>query len=248
MARTSPLHWIGVIFLLIAAILLLITTISAPVIGDIAILKVTLANSSDIRHSSVTFGTFGHCVLDVAPAKTDQDYCYPKTIGYKPADIMGTIDGTVFSRAAADSVDGLTNVMILHPIACAIAFLAFALSAGAGVVGSILGALVAFVAWVLTVVVMAIDFSLFGTVKDHVNSQDKGSHAFYSVGMWTCLAAMVLLFLGMFIVLFTCFSKRKERRSGSGGYGHKASADGGMGYDGYATTQSAPRTRRNRWF
>ena len=72
------------------------------------------------------------------------------------------LQGTVFSRAAADSVDGLTHVMILHPIACAIAFLAFALSLGAGVVGSILGALVAFVAWVLTVVVMAIDFSLFG--------------------------------------------------------------------------------------
>ena len=93
MARTSPFHWIGVIFLFIAAILLLVTTISAPVIGDIAILKVMLANSSDIRHSSVTFGTFGHCVLDVAPAKTDQDYCYPKSIGYKPADVMGTIDG-----------------------------------------------------------------------------------------------------------------------------------------------------------
>lgn len=70
--------------------------------------------------------------------------------------------GTVFSRAAADSVNGLTDVMILHPIACAIAFLAFVLSLGAGVIGSILGALVAFVAWVLTVVVMAIDFSLFG--------------------------------------------------------------------------------------
>lgn len=76
--------------------------------------------------------------------------------------LIGSLQGTVFSRAAADSVDGLTHVMILHPIACAIAFLAFALSLGAGVVGSVLGALVAFVAWVLTVVVMAIDFSLFG--------------------------------------------------------------------------------------
>lgn len=68
----------------------------------------------------------------------------------------------MFSRAAADSVDGLTDVMILHPIACFIAFLAFALSLGAGVIGSVIGALVALVAWVLTVVVMAIDFSLFG--------------------------------------------------------------------------------------
>ncbi|KAL9127520.1 MAG: hypothetical protein Q9175_007716, partial [Cornicularia normoerica] len=93
MAHTSPLHWLGVIFLFIAFILLLITTISAPVVRDIAILKVTLANSSSIRHSSVTFGSFGHCILDVASAqKTDEDYCYPKSIGYKPADIMGTID------------------------------------------------------------------------------------------------------------------------------------------------------------
>jgi hypothetical protein len=60
-------HWIGVAFVFIAAILLLITSISSPVIGDIGILKVTLTNQSDIRHSSVTFGTFGHCVLDVAP-------------------------------------------------------------------------------------------------------------------------------------------------------------------------------------
>lgn len=93
MARTSPLHHVGTLFLLLAAVLLLITTISAPVIGDIAILKVTLANSSDIRHSSVTFGTFGHCVLDVAPKETDQDYCYPKRVGYKPADVMEVIDG-----------------------------------------------------------------------------------------------------------------------------------------------------------
>lgn len=67
MAKTGPLHWVGVIFLLAAAICLLISTITAPVIHDIAMLKVTLTNSSDLRHSSVTFGTFGHCVLDVAP-------------------------------------------------------------------------------------------------------------------------------------------------------------------------------------
>ena len=59
---------------------------------------------------------------------------------------------------------------------------------------------------------------------------------------------MVLLFLGMFIVLFTCFSARKEKKSGSGRYGHKTSADGAVGYDGYATTQTTRRTRRNRWF
>ncbi|MCJ1227929.1 hypothetical protein MMC12_004588 [Toensbergia leucococca] len=237
MARTSPTHWVGVAFLFIASILLLITTISAPVIGDIAILKVTLTNSSDLRHSSVTFGTFGHCVLDVAPKQTDQDYCYPKVIGYQPASIMAQIDGTHFGRASSDSADSLTDAMILHPIACGVAFIAFLLSLGAGVVGSLLGALVAALAWILTLVVMAIDFSLFGIIKDHVNSDGSGSHAFYSVGMWTCLAAMILLFLGMFIVLFTCFSARKAKKNTA----YKSNVDT---YDnGYTSTT----TRRKRF-
>jgi hypothetical protein len=67
MAKTGIFHHVGTFLLFVAAILLLITTISAPVIGDIAILKVMLTNKTDIRNSSVTFGTFGHCILDVPP-------------------------------------------------------------------------------------------------------------------------------------------------------------------------------------
>ena len=59
---------------------------------------------------------------------------------------------------------------------------------------------------------------------------------------------MVLLFLGMFIVLLTCFSARKEKRkSGTGRYGQNPSADSGLGYDGHATTQTTRRSRSKRW-
>ncbi|MCJ1341565.1 hypothetical protein MMC09_006861 [Bachmanniomyces sp. S44760] len=239
MARTSPTHWVGVFFLLAATVLLVITSISAPVIGDIAILKVMLTNKTDLRNSSVTFGTFGHCILDVPPVQTDQDFCFPKVIGYQPASIMASIDGTGFSRASAGTADDLTPAMVLHPVCALIAFIAFCLSIGAGVIGSILGASVAFVAWILTLVIMAIDFSLFGIIKNHVNSDGSGSHAYFSVGMWTLLAAMILLFLGTFIVLFTCFSARKERRNT-----YKSSADT---YDnGYSTTHTRT-TRRKRF-
>jgi hypothetical protein len=68
MAKTGIFHHVGTFLLFVSAILILITTISSPVIGDIGILKVTLTNRSALRNSSVTFGTFGHCVLDVAPA------------------------------------------------------------------------------------------------------------------------------------------------------------------------------------
>ena len=73
MAQTGIFHHVGTFLLFAAAILLLIVTISAPVINDVSLLKVTLTNRSDIRNSSVTFGTFGHCVLDVAPAR----YVFP---------------------------------------------------------------------------------------------------------------------------------------------------------------------------
>jgi hypothetical protein len=158
-------HRVGVIFFLIAAILLLITTISAPVIGDIAILKIDLANKTNIRHSAITYGTFGHCALDVPPIDTDQDYCSKKTIGYQAASIATDADGTTFGTASHDSIDGLTNTMVLHPIACGVAFLAFLISIGAGVIGSLIGSLVGALAWVLTLVAMAIDFSIFG-VRD----------------------------------------------------------------------------------
>ena len=68
MARTNPVHHVGTFFIFAAAVLLLITTITAPVVPDFSMLKITLTNASDIRNSAVTFGTFGHCVLDVAPA------------------------------------------------------------------------------------------------------------------------------------------------------------------------------------
>jgi len=213
MAKTGIFHHVGTFLLFAAAILLLITTISAPVVNDIPILKVMLTNKSDVRHSSVTFGTFGHCVLDVAPASTDQDWCTGRHIGYNPANIMSIIDKTNFNTASTDTTKALTRVMVLHPVACGLAFIAFLLALGSGVCGALLAAMVAAVAWVVTLVVMVTDFVLFGIVKNHVNKDGSGSHAYYSVGMWTILTAMILLFIATFIVFFTCFSARMHKRS-----------------------------------
>jgi len=204
-------HHVGTFLLFAASILLLITTISAPVIKDIAILKVTLTNSSDARHSSVTFGTFGYCVLDVAPKETDQDWCTGRHIGYDPAAEMAAIDGDDFNFASAKSTKGLTRVMVLHPVACALAFLAFLSALGSGLCGALFAALIAAIAWIVTLVVMAVDFALFGIIKNHVNGDGTGNKANYSIGMWTILAAMICLFFGMFVVLFTCFSARRHR-------------------------------------
>ncbi|KXL45238.1 hypothetical protein M433DRAFT_154594 [Acidomyces richmondensis BFW] len=151
-------------------------------------------------------------------SSTDQDYCTKSHIGYDPANVMARIDyslhpsSTSFSEIAAGTSDSLTRVMILHPIACGLAFIAFLLSLGAGVVGSLAGFFVGFIAWILTVIVLATDFTVFGIVRHHVNNDGSGSHAYFGIAIWLLVAAFVVLFFGMFIVLFTCCSARRERK------------------------------------
>lgn len=125
---------------------------------------------------------------------------------------MASIDGTGFSTISSDTPKGLTRVMILHPICCGLAFIAFLLALGAGIIGGLLASLVSALTWVLTLVVMATDFTAFGIIKNHVNDDGSGSHAKFGAGMWMVLAAMILLFFATFIVLFSCFSARKQKR------------------------------------
>ena len=192
------------LLLFAASICLLITTITAPVANYISIFRVDLRNDS-----SVTFGTFGYCVLDVPEGG---DYCTSRQIGYRPAHEMASTEGTSFSEAAAATANGLTDVMVLHPIACGIAFIAFLTSMGAGFIGSLVGAIVGFLAWIITLVVLITDAISFSVIRNDVNDDGQGSLAYFGSGFWTLIAAFIMLFLGMLIVLFTCCSARRQRK------------------------------------
>merc|ERR1712193_482110 len=188
MAKTGIFHHVGTFLLLAASVLLVITTISAPIINSIPILKVNLANGSD-----VSFGTFGYCILNVD--EDSHDYCSGRHIGYNPANIMTRIENTDFGSASENTSEGLTRVM-------------------------------------------ATDFTSFAIIKDHVNKDDTGSTAHYSTGMWTCLAAMVCLFLATFVVLFTCCSSRMhKKRESRAGHVEK----------GYVANGTHTRTKRHFW-
>merc|ERR1712036_161287 len=188
MAKTGIFHHVGTFLLLAASVLLVITTISAPIINSIPILKVNLANGSD-----VSFGTFGYCILNVD--EDSHDYCSGRHIGYNPANIMTRIENTDFGSASENTSEGLT-------------------------------------------LVMATDFTSFAIIKDHVNKDDTGSTAHYSTGMWTCLAAMVCLFLATFVVLFTCCSSRMhKKRESRAGHVEK----------GYVANGTHTRTKRHFW-
>lgn len=125
---------------------------------------------------------------------------------------MSQLDGTSFSTISGGTSDSLTHVMVLHPIACGLAFIAFLLSLGSGIIGSLAGALVAFLAWILTLIVLATDFTVFGIIRHHVNHGRLGSRARFGSAIWLLVASFVTLFFWMLIILFTCASKRKEKK------------------------------------
>lgn len=66
MAVTGFFHHIGTFLLFVAAILLIITSITAPVVNDLGMMKVSLSNATNDHYSEVSFGTFGYCVLNTA--------------------------------------------------------------------------------------------------------------------------------------------------------------------------------------
>lgn len=126
--------------------------------------------------------------------------------------------------------------MVLHPIATGISFLAFILGAGAGFFGSLFAALMSLLAFVVTVVALICDFILFALIRDHVNNSNddsSGSHATYSVAIWTILAAAVCSLLGSLILFFTCCSARLHKR---------------RGYPSAKNDYGTPAGRRRRWF
>lgn len=60
MAVTGFIHHFGTFLLLVATVLLVITSISSPVVNNISILTVKLGDAS--AGNEITFGTFGYCI------------------------------------------------------------------------------------------------------------------------------------------------------------------------------------------
>ncbi|PHH67733.1 hypothetical protein CDD80_566 [Ophiocordyceps camponoti-rufipedis] len=201
----TVVHHVGTLLLLIATILLIVVDVTAPVYPHLAILRVDLGRN--VRGSEVTYGSWGWCHRGLG----EWDECSRRHIGYNPAQVIHDIDGTSFSRAAENTSKALTRVMVLHGVGTVLCFVAFCLCLSAGVVGSVTGAAVAMLAFIINIVAMACDFITFGIIKRHVNTQDR-SIAHWASGIWCVLVAALFSLLAALIVLTTCFAGRSKRR------------------------------------
>lgn len=150
-----------------------------------------------------------------AGRRRDTDQCSRTRIGYNPAELVSNVTGTDFSSASENTSKALTRVMVLHPVATGLCFIAFLLCLGTSVVGSILTALFSLLSFVVTVIAMVCDFVAFSIIRQEVNGdEDVDALARWGSGIWLMLAAAVFTLVGALVVLVTCCASRaKKRRS-----------------------------------
>lgn len=234
MGQTGFFHHIGSFLLFSATILLIITCISAPVVHNLSVLKVNLANNNDDFNPDITFGTFGWCVSQ----SSGGDDCSGTHVGYDAAGVLANSSSGAFDTSdfAGDTANALTRVMVLHPVAAGLSFISFLLALGAGVVGSFLAAIVSLLTFVVTLVVLITDFVGFAVLKNAVNRADNGASAefgacskfsphFSSVrystvltfilSVWTLLVAAICNLIATVVVFFTCCSARLHKKRSS---------------------------------
>ncbi|KAI1850749.1 hypothetical protein JX265_004461 [Neoarthrinium moseri] len=209
MRQTGFFHHIGSFLLFVAMILLIITSISAPVVHNLSVLKVVLPNNNNEYTPDVTFGTFGYCIR-----QSTGDLCSRTHVGYDAGDVLeqqSPVDIDLSDYAAGTS-NALTRVMVLHPVAAGMSFIAFLLALGAGVVGSFLASLVALLTFLVTLVVLITDFVGFSILKSAVNNSGSGATSEFGAAAWTLLASAVCNLLATVVIFFTCCSARLHNK------------------------------------
>ena len=159
--------------------------------------------------------------------------CSGRSTGYDMMRVVEDLDGVRSSSGTASAVHNLSRALILHPIACGIAFLSFLTALASHTIGFLFASLIAMIATVITLIAMIIDWVNFGvslppcsfpfrmddqmtsfqqTVRHHVNGSNGPGHgASFASAIWLVTASFVILALGSLTVCCGCFTDRRRR-------------------------------------
>ncbi|KAJ7218089.1 pali-domain-containing protein [Mycena pura] len=181
----------GLVFCLLAAVLLTFVSVSAPTWDKIYFLRAGSGNAT------VHFGVFGFSGT-------------PTGIGYRfsPSSLDfndRTLNTPLFRN--------LARTLILHPIAAGLAGLAF-LSGVCGATyhraGTVTMVLLAAIGFVVCLLAFICDMVLFGIARDSFIRQ--GIQSQYGNACWLTLAALVALLLGFSTAAYGVLARYKKRK------------------------------------
>ncbi|KAJ6596794.1 pali-domain-containing protein [Mycena vulgaris] len=199
------------VLLFISFLLLLLVTLSVPIIKTISLFTLSAQASSSLFDSSasasVKFGAFGYCVSEIDVSLIGIDHttaaeCSKRHLGY-------TFDGTVAKALHVSGFENLiskslTGVLVLHPIVVALTFVTLLISLfmlrrganGTSRLPSLLALGMGLLTAVLTTIVFLIDVILVAVVRKHVHNDTDGVLTLtWGSAVWLTLTATILLWM-----------------------------------------------------
>lgn len=148
--------------------------------------------------------------------RTQQSWCTGRHIGYDVSDEVYAATRTNFKPTRGGTANSLTRAMILHPIACGLAFIAFLSTLGGRtIMSSMSGLLITLLDWGLVLCSLAVDFTAFGIIKHEVNSQANGVFptAKFGSAMWCLVASFILMSGSLLIMAMSFVGAVRQRRA-----------------------------------
>ncbi|GAA5929183.1 hypothetical protein JCM3775_006757 [Rhodotorula graminis] len=205
-------HHFGTFLLFAATILLIIASITSPVVNNIALARATV--SIGVNQIRANFGVFGYCLVE----NGNSDVCTSSQVGYQVPQVLLTVGELtgVLSSSTESAVNATTSALILHPIAAALSFLAFLIAACSDRLGFLCASLTAALACLVALAAMVLDLVLVAVVRSYLNRNSAVNAAVdvsYEVGTWLTVAAFACLFVGVFTTCCACLTDRRRRRN-----------------------------------
>ncbi|KAF8201655.1 pali-domain-containing protein [Pholiota molesta] len=223
---------IAPILAFVAFLLLLLVSLSVPIIKSIYLFRLSANISSSVFRSSASesanFGVWGYCLSGIKASvigisKNTAAQCSRPHLGY-------TIDSTVANALNAQKLENIisrttTAALVLHPIVAAFAFVTLLISLfilrrgsnGTSRLPSLfttgIGSLTAF----LTTVVFLIDVILVAVARHRVSNATDGDITLaWGNAVWMVLGAAIALWLstiGACAGVFACGKNRNRKTS-----------------------------------
>ncbi|CUA74975.1 hypothetical protein RSOLAG22IIIB_01610 [Rhizoctonia solani] len=206
-------------------LLLLLVSLSIPIIKTISVLNIAANLQAGFTNSGISggvkFGLWGYCVSEISASviginRSQPGYCSRTRLGYD-------IDNQLLELLGLDNLNdilsrGLTFVLVLHPIACGLAFLAllFALMllCRPARLASVMALVFSVLAAIVATVAFAIDVALTTIAKNKVGDATDGNlKVTYGAVPWMTLGAMVALWaatVGACCGIFVGGRRRRE--------------------------------------
>ncbi|KAI0665128.1 pali-domain-containing protein [Cubamyces menziesii] len=223
-------------FLFVAFLLLLLVSLSLPIIKSIFLFQLAAYSSASFLDSSasgqVRFGVWGYCTSSITVEVIGVDHetaaqCSSTHLGYQfDSNVANALHVSGFTDTISRT---LSAVLVLHPIACALTFVALvtslfitrrrspqAISRSAAF--ATLG--IALLAAVITTIIFLVDIIFVAVVRHKVDDESHDVlHLSWGNAVWMALAATIALWAA---IVSDCagicgFRRRVNRKSANGG-------------------------------